>query len=79
MGGSGEGSRANTGAAAKPAGSGDSELGQGHPRAATGGDPEFLGWKMAYSGQDSQDFPLCQLLIPPKALEQLIKQALASL
>lgn len=42
-GGSGEGSQANTGAAAKPAGSGDSELGQGHPRAATGGDPEFLG------------------------------------
>lgn len=43
MGGSGEGSQANTGAAAKPAGSGDSELGQGRPRAATGGDPEFLG------------------------------------
>lgn len=37
------------------------------------------GWKTAYSGQDSQDFPPCQLLIPPKALEQLIKQALASL
>lgn len=32
------------------------------------------GWKTAYSGQDSQDFPPCQL-----ALEQLIKQALASL